>query len=339
MRLLPEFRAGLLHNTAAAYALALAVSVLAIAVNMIGSGLFGARPFVSLYAAVVISAAFGGLGPGLLATFVSTASVNFFLLQPLGSLAIGAGSDVATLVLFVIASVFVCWILHSLRLTAETLRNERDLSRDLSRQLQRTVRQKELLVREVQHRVANSLQLVSSFLMLQRRALKNPDARHDLEEASRRIHALAHIHRRLYSAGEEERVDFANYLREFCRELVDATAPHTVTCSVAGPADLWLPQDKVVPLALIVNELVTNALEHGLSGRNDGRITIALERRGDDRIALTASDNGTGLPDEFDPDAAQSLGLSIVRALTAQIKGSLQLVDKASATWVLEFSV
>lgn len=329
-------------DAAAAYALAVAASALALALNMVGNGLFGDRPFTALYAAVIISAYFGGLGPGLLTTVICAASVSYFLLHPVESFAIDAGADVASVLLFTAASVFICWVLHSLRLTAETLRHERDHSHKLRERLEQTVRQKELLVREVQHRVANSLQLVSSFLLLQRRAMTSPDARHDLEEASRRIHALGHIHRRLYSASQGEdqhQIEFVRYLDEFCRDLINATAPDTVTCTVEGPAGIWLPQDKVVPLALIVNELVTNALEHGLHGRNEGRIIVTVERREKDRIALAVTDNGFGLPADFDPETTQSVGLSIVRALTSQIKGSLRLKTEGGTTWELEFPV
>lgn len=339
MRLAAGFSGLLARNAAVAYALALAVSALAIAVNIIGGGLLGDRPFTSLYTAVVISAYFGGLGPGLLATVICAAFVSFFMLQPIDSLAIGAGSDVAALILFAIASIFICWVLHSLRQTAETLRKERDLSDELSQRLEQTVRQKDLLVREVQHRVANSLQLVSSFLMLQRRAMTSPDGRHDLEEASRRIHALAHIQRRLCNTGEAEHVELVRYLQELCRDLIKATAPPAITCAVDGPAGIWLPQDKIVPLALIVNELVTNALEHGLYGRNDGRITIRLERREPDRAALIVTDDGVGLPADFNAETIQSVGLSIVRALTSQIKGSFRLMNNNGTTWELEFPV
>jgi two-component system, sensor histidine kinase PdtaS len=334
-----DYSGPFVRNSAAAHALAAASAALAIIANMLEDGLFGDRPFIALYAAVVISAYAGGFGPGLLATLLSAAAVSYLLLEPYASFTVRAGEDVAGLILFIIASLFICWILHSLRRAAETLRIERDLSRELAGRLERTVHQKEILVREIQHRVSNSLQLVSSFLMLQRRAIANPDARRDLEEASNRIHALAHIHRRLYAAGEEERVEFTNYLKGICSDLVQATAPRTVACTVDGPAGIWLPQDKVVPLALIVNELITNALEHGLVGRNDGRIAIMLERRSDNRAALTVSDNGFGLPADFDPETIQSIGLKIVHALSAQINGTLRLLGSRGATWELEFPI
>jgi two-component system, sensor histidine kinase PdtaS len=326
-----------MRNAKTAYAIAVAVSAVAVAVNLVGNGLFGDRPFIALYAAVVVSVYVGGLGPGVLATLLCATSVCFLLLQPHFSFAVRAGPDIAGVILFIIASAFTCWMFHSVRRTAETLRIERDLSRELAERLERAVQQKELLVREVQHRVSNSLQLVSSFLMLQRRAVADADARHEIEEASRRIHALAHIHRRLYAAGDEERVELTGYLDEFCRDLVTATAPQPVSCAVDGPAGIWLPQDKVVPLALIVNELVTNALEHGLVGRNDGRIAIRLEMRGPDRVALTVSDNGFGLPPGFDPETVGSVGLNIVRALATQIKGTLRIVGNGGTTWELEF--
>lgn len=332
-----DIRDVLTRNALAAYAIALVASALAMAVNMVGAGLFGDRPFTSLYAAVVVSAYAGGLGPGLLATFVCVAGVSFFLLQPRSSFDIEANSDMATVILFVTASLFICWVLHSLRRTAQTLRVERDHSRDLSERLERTVHQKEILVREIQHRVANSLQLVSSFLMLQRRSVTNPDAKRDLEEASNRIHVLADIHRRLYAVGREERIEFAGYLKDFSRDLMKATAPHTVACAVDGDASVWLPQEKVIPLALIVNELVSNALEHGLAGRNDGKITIALEKREQDRVAVRISDNGCGLPPDFDLEAVRSVGLSIVRALSSQIDGALRLDRNVGTTWEVEF--
>ena len=116
---------GVIRNAKTAYAIAVAISAVAVAVNLGENGLFGDRPFIAFYTAVVISAYVGGLGPGLLTTLLCATSVNFLLLQPSFSFAVRAGSDVAGVILFIIASAFICWMLHSVRRTAGTLRIER----------------------------------------------------------------------------------------------------------------------------------------------------------------------------------------------------------------------
>ena len=185
------------------------------------------------------------------------------------------------------------------------------------------VEQNNLLVREVDHRVKNSLQIVSSLLALQARQSGNSDVKAQLFEAESRVRAVAAVHEQLYRAGESDRIPFSEFLAALCRKLSENIPANveSVRCA-AQPATM--DSDKAVALGLIVNELVNNAFKHAFPADRRGTIRIEGVRRDED-YCLTVSDDGVGMPTAFDPKASTGLGMRVLHALLERVRGRLEI--------------
>lgn len=180
----------------------------------------------------------------------------------------------------------------------------------------------ETLLREVNHRVANSLQLVSALVSLQSNTLSDEGARAALQDTQRRIAAIAQVHRRLYTSDNVESVDMRDYLGALVDELAEtwstASAPRHVRL-VAEP--IRLPTDRAVSLGVIVNELVSNACKYAYPGTAAGEIRVAL-RRADDGFELVVEDDGVGI----DPGAAArgtGLGSRVISAMAKSLHSAI----------------
>lgn len=201
--------------------------------------------------------------------------------------------------------------------------------------------QKELIERqkilgdESDHRLLNGLQIVASLLALQSRTEANTEAAAHLSTAAKRAATIARIHRRLHSLDGAKTAPFRQYLDELCREYTTMLAsgqPSDRTIVVQG-TEVEVPTSKAIPLSLIANELVTNAIKHGT-----GRITVVLEPFPGKGHALSVSNHGPTLPEDFDPATGDGLGMGIVAALVAQISGELR-VDRGDDDRGVRFAV
>lgn len=195
-------------------------------------------------------------------------------------------------------------------------------------QRRETEEQKEVLLRELHHRVKNNLQMVSSLLQLQES--KNSEGGDILKECRGRVRALAMVHESLYLSPDLSKVDMEHYLRRMCLELGQSAKP---PCEVTIETNVRLHTDTAVPCGLIVNELVTNAIKHGRSG---GEIKVCLLHEGG-RLGLRVSDDGPGFPDQFKPDDLDSLGLRLVTALTGQLGGEIEYANDSGGKVTLTF--
>ncbi|CAO3376796.1 sensor histidine kinase [Azospirillum argentinense] len=200
-------------------------------------------------------------------------------------------------------------------------------------QLETAVTDKEVLLKEVQHRVKNNLQVICSLLRLQAARIDEP-ARRAFDESLRRIQCMSLMQELLYRSDQPARIDFADYLRQLCDGLVRSTNPTGARLTVNAPQPWSLDVDQATPLALIASELVSNALLHAFPLGHPGTITVELLPEGEEGMRMVVRDDGTGLPP--DPSAAQSragekrqsgLGLVLVRAL-AQQAGAAVTIDR-----------
>jgi two-component sensor histidine kinase len=207
------------------------------------------------------------------------------------------------------------------------------LLRDVTelRHRERELITKDATIREIHHRVKNNLQTVAALLRLQARRLDTPDARAALGEAIRRVGSIAIVHETL-SRAPSEIVDFDDIASRVAMMAGEVSAPVTqVTPSLIGQFGL-LPASVATPLALVLAELLQNALQHGLARlagpAPDGCIEVTVHRSAE-RLVVTVSDNGVGLPDNFDLDSTTSLGLQIVRTLVlGELGGSLEIAPR-----------
>ncbi|MGQ9370515.1 PAS domain S-box protein [Azospirillum sp. ST 5-10] len=190
--------------------------------------------------------------------------------------------------------------------------------------------QKDLLMREMNHRIKNSLQIVASLVLLQAADLDDPEAVRRFQETAARIATVAQVHERLYRTGVDAReatVDVAAYLHDLGRDLARTLGLPPAGLNVRAAA-VTLPADVVVPLGLIVNELVTNAAKYAYPAAPSGPIGVALEEVGG-RLRLAVEDEGVGLPDGFSIAGSKGLGMRVLLALTQQLGAELALPAKA----------
>ncbi|OYY92054.1 MAG: hypothetical protein B7Y45_00755 [Sphingomonas sp. 28-66-16] len=188
---------------------------------------------------------------------------------------------------------------------------------------------KEMLLYEVNHRVTNSLQLVTSVLTLQASKSESPMLRQSLQDACARVAVVARMHRQLYASDQHNRVDLADYLRELAVDTVAALdSGNRLTLTVTCPDAVVLGIDRAMPLAMIVNELLTNVVKYAFVDRAAGTIALSITTTGD-TIALLIEDDGCGLPEGFDPSASTGLGMRIIAALTRQLGATLTLPPRA----------
>jgi two-component sensor histidine kinase len=181
---------------------------------------------------------------------------------------------------------------------------------------------------EAHHRIANSLSVITSLVRLQaldvakrQRDMTWRDVQLILEDVAARIATVALLHRLLSETPEQETVDVGSYLRQVCSSLATALS-FAGRIDVSGPpAGICLVQpDQAVPIAVLVSELVTNAIKYAHPSGVEGRICVTCRRDNDGSLALEISDDGVGLPEGFDPAIDGGLGLQIVRALSDQLR-------------------
>jgi two-component sensor histidine kinase/PAS domain-containing protein len=203
--------------------------------------------------------------------------------------------------------------------------------------LRSRLKEKDLLLREIHHRVKNNLQVVSSLLRLQSSTSEDPALQRALQEAQERVQAIALIHQKLKHAPDFSQLDLPGYVRTLAERLVRSYA------SVPALIDLQVRVDEVdigpdvpVPLGLILNELVANALQHAFPAGEGGSLDIEISRAPDGRMALRVADSGQGLPASVELDRG-GLGFQLVQALTDQLGGTLELERRRGASFLLTF--
>ena len=205
----------------------------------------------------------------------------------------------------------------------EDVTRQRVLQRDKDDLLQQKdvlLEQKAMLAREFDHRLLNSLQLISSLLSLQSRATKNSEAAAQLSIAGSRVAALGRVHRRLHVLDHLETVEFKQYISRLCGDLSEMLFNGKPKQSIVVEGeDIEIPTLLGIPLGFIVNELVTNSAKYA-----KGKITVRLESAAN-RYSLSVLDDGPGLPEGFTPSGHKGLGMKIIQSLVKQIDGELQI--------------
>jgi two-component sensor histidine kinase len=195
----------------------------------------------------------------------------------------------------------------------------------MSDKVDRLLEQKEFLLRELQHRVMNSLNILSSLLMLQGKHSKQPAVREQLARAQERVLAMGTVYRHLYSIDTAGKVDFAELLKMICRESERAyigTSRPRIACEV-GP--LEVSGNQATSLAVLAHELITNALKHAYPEGEAGPISVRLRRDADGSAELRVADRGRGMPSDVDADQTQSLGFKVIMATVRQFGGTLTI--------------
>ena len=200
----------------------------------------------------------------------------------------------------------------------DALRRSLAREADLLRQKEVLIQEQELLREECDHRLLNGLQMVVSLLSLQSRAAVNPEVAAQLSVAASRVGAIERVHRRLHSYDGTKTVALKKYLEGFCHDFSGIGASDDNPEILVEGDEIEIPTATAIPLGFIVNELITNAVKYG-----KGRIIVGLKADPAKGYALSVSNDGSSLPQGFDPARSKGLGMTIIQALVKQIKGKL----------------
>jgi chemotaxis protein methyltransferase CheR len=203
---------------------------------------------------------------------------------------------------------------------------------DLQKQTEELLRQKDVLLQEMQHRVANSLQMIASILLLKARAVSSEETRQHLHEAHQRVMSVAEVQRHLHTSEGIDQIDVGSYLTKLCGSLASSMVGESQPIAVKVLADNGkIGSDKAVSLGLIVTELVINAVKYAFPAAKTDALILVTYEVDDLDWKLTVSDNGAGKIDDA-PGARLGLGTAIVQALVKQLGAVIETVSGPDGT-------
>jgi two-component sensor histidine kinase len=208
-----------------------------------------------------------------------------------------------------------------LGMAIERERHERNLNAALERH--------HFLLKEMNHRVKNSLTIVGSVLHLQASRVNNADLTIHLQEAANRVTAVARAHDLLYQSSDIEWLDLGKYIESVCKDLNASVSQCTIHCSV--DLGIEIATDRAISSALIVNELVANACKYAYPGQA-GDVWVAIYRVGESGFSISVRDDGVGVGADFEPQKGKGLGMRLVSAFSQQLGGNIQIIARSPGT-------
>ncbi len=225
-------------------------------------------------------------------------------------------------------------VLLETRIAERTKQLQAELAerRHAEEQIGSALREKEILLKEIHHRVKNNLQIVASMLQLQLGYIEDRGARMLFEESQRRVESMSLIHEKLYRTKDLARVDFDDYVNTLVGNLLTLNTGGSKRIGIKSAIEgVTLDVNNAIPCALIINELVSNSLRHAFPGERTGRIDIFMNADGDGKVVLKVGDNGIGFPENLDFRNTKSLGMQLVTSLVTQLGGVIEL-DRGEGT-------
>jgi len=207
------------------------------------------------------------------------------------------------------------------------------------KELTAQMEEKETLLKEVHHRVKNNLQTVSSLLSLQSRNVEEAKMKTLLKSTQNRVISMAMVHEMLYMRNDISQIEYKSYVQELSEYLIRSIKglDSKVQLKIDIP-DIKLGIDTAIPLGLLINEAVTNALKYGFADEEEGEIYIVLKKELDKQYVLNIGDNGKGFPETVTYKNSKSLGLKLIHNLTRQLKGTIQRDDSKKGTnYIIKF--
>ena len=215
------------------------------------------------------------------------------------------------------------------------------IAEETNKALKQSLAEKEVLLKEVHHRVKNNLQVISSILNLQSSYTDDPRTVELLKESQNRIKSMSFIHESLYQTKNFAGVNFKEYVHNLCNNLLFSYYPKGKRVFIEQDiADVHLNLDTSIPCGLIINELISNSLKYAFVNQEEGTIHIVVKggtKKEKDLVTITVNDNGPGLPKGLDFEDSPSLGLQLVTVLTKQLNGKITLDNSKGAKYTLTF--
>ncbi len=222
-------------------------------------------------------------------------------------------------------------------ITLIILRNRVRLAK-ASQQIKKSLEEKELLLKEIHHRVKNNLQVVSSLLDLQSREVDDEKTLNTFMEGQNRVKAMSLIHQKMYQNNHLASIDFAEYAENLMKELSTIyDSSKGVKTTVVAIDPIMLDIDTAIPLGLILNELTSNAYKYAFGVSESGELKVEFHALSEGRHKMIVSDTGEGLPEDFEFDKAKSLGLRLVRRLAKQLYGTVEYKSQNGAQFIINF--
>jgi two-component sensor histidine kinase len=210
---------------------------------------------------------------------------------------------------------------------AAMLVSMRDITerRILQNEVSASLKEKEILLKEIHHRVKNNMQVISSLLSLQVKQMKDTPSREAIRESQNRVMSIALVHEKLYQSKSLAAIEYHDYLKNIAENLLQSYGipPGKVRIEIRGE-NIVLPIGRAIPISLMINELLSNSLKYAFPGDRKGVITVDFHREGEKEV-LIVSDDGIGLPEGIDPGHTETLGLQLVNSLAGQALGTITL--------------
>jgi two-component sensor histidine kinase len=206
-------------------------------------------------------------------------------------------------------------------------------------QIKDALKEKEILIKEIHHRVKNNMQVISSILNLQCLYIQDERTIEMLKESQNRIKSMSYIHEALYQSNNLEKINFSEYVKSLSSNLNQSLNLNRETVKLVFDLDeVYLVLDTAIPLGLIINELITNAFKYAFSLGQIGELRIELKTTSNLGYVLTVSDTGKGLPAEIDIHNTETLGLQLVSTLVQQIGGQIVVDNQKGTIFVVKFN-
>ncbi|MFL0685378.1 MAG: histidine kinase dimerization/phosphoacceptor domain -containing protein [Algoriphagus aquaeductus] len=198
--------------------------------------------------------------------------------------------------------------------------------------------ERELLLKEIHHRVKNNLQIISSLLSMTTRGLKDDKMKDAMKESQSRVKTMALIHEKLYQYENLSKINMQEYIQQLSNFLTQTYRSDKDIQITINAAEINLDMDMAIPLGLITNELLSNSLKYAFEDRHEGEIIINFSQKVPGSYSLLIKDTGKGLGQNLDIDNTKSLGLKLVKTLTRQINGQLKIIPQPGASFEIYFS-
>ena len=206
-------------------------------------------------------------------------------------------------------------------------------------ELKKSADEKTVLLKEIHHRVKNNLEIISSLLELQSATIEDENVLGAVAEGRNRVKSMSLIHQKLYQTDNLASIDMQHYIEDLSRFLYNTfNIKGKEINTVVNAPNISLDVDTAVPIGLILNELISNAYKYAFMEKDAGTINIRLSKLGDDKLELVMSDDGKGLPEDFNVSRSASLGLRLVSILTRQLKGQLTTTSENRTQFQIIFT-
>ncbi|MCX9080555.1 MAG: PAS domain S-box protein, partial [Candidatus Methanoperedens sp.] len=206
-------------------------------------------------------------------------------------------------------------------------------------QIKASLREKEVLLQEIHHRVKNNMQVISSLIALQAGYTEDEQVHQMFRESQSRIRSMALVHEQLYRSHDLARIDFSRYIGELTSNLMHSYQKTLGRIRLEVHSDpIFLDVDTAIPCGLIINELVSNALKHAFPNGRDGIINIEFHLNSEQSLTLIVRDNGVGFPEELNVHRTETLGLQLVTSLTAQLNATIGLQQANGTMFEIRFA-